>query len=273
MDNEQLNAMHQRLLLMMDEIHKICVDNGIQYTLMGGTLLGAVRHKGFIPWDDDMDIGMQWGDYVRFKNIASSLDHDWLEFCIEGKTEGYTYPFIKATDKRTTFLESPSNRAIGVFIDIFPIVYAGDSKAEALMEFKKHRYYQSLLKRKEMRFKTGKVREFLMRQVARCYSVNYLHGKIERHYQKLCRRKMGYASDMDGSEKGIVPSYIFDSYRMFQFENRQYMGVEKADEYLTLIFGDYMTMPPIEEQEPHHSYYLNLDLPYKEYNAKKNEDI
>ena len=78
LDDNQLKALHQQLLVIMDEIHNICVQNGIRYTLIGGSLIGALRHKGFIPWDDDMDVGMLFADHRLFVTIVSSLKHDWL---------------------------------------------------------------------------------------------------------------------------------------------------------------------------------------------------
>lgn len=267
MSEQQLKAFHDRLALLMNEIHKICIANGLRYTMMGGTLIGALRHKGFIPWDDDMDIALPYEDYKKFISIIFNQKHEWIEYCLAGKSDGYYSPFIKAYDTRTTFVEwDKGGKAKGIFIDIFPIVNAGNTKEEALREYNKHRFWQSLLKRKEYRLDTGIVRECVLSLVAKFFSVSYIMKVIDAHYDRLASKSATYSSDMDGTTKGIVPSYIFESYKMYKFGEYEYMGVEKSDEYLYLIFGDYMKLPPVEQQVPHHIKYINLNLPYRVYN-------
>ena len=265
MDN--LSELHKRLALLMQEIHKICVTNDIRYSLIGGSLIGAMRHKGFIPWDDDIDIALPWEDYKKLiKVVTNNFEHPWLSFQIAGYTKDYYNPFIKAIDNRTTFIEGyEGENPKGIFIDIFPIVCAGNTKKKAEKEFMKHRFLQSILKRKGCRFETGKLRELLMQAIGHLHSSEYWINKINKHYEECNKQKYLYSSDMDGSIKGIVPTKIFDSYKLYKFEEFEFMGVESADEYLSQVFGNYMQLPPVECRTPHHIKYINLNLPYTEY--------
>lgn len=262
-----LKKFHDRLADLMQEIHLLCIKHGIQYTMMGGTLIGALRHQGFIPWDDDIDIGMTWNNYLKFQKIAFQLNHPWVEFRLAGKTLDYYNPFIKAYDSRTTFIEGNGQKPGGIFIDIFPIVKAGDSKEKAIEEYRKHRFYQSLLKRKGYTFSTGAVREWILHFAARFFTTNQLMKKIYKHYHQVNSKYTKFISDMDGTLNGIVPAYLFEEYKLYNFEKYEFMGITKADEYLTLDFGDYMQLPPIEKRIPHHIHYINLELPYKEYKS------
>lgn len=267
-EQQNMEAFHKRLALVMQEIHSICEKNNIKYSMIGGTLLGAIRHKDFIPWDDDIDIAMPYHDYIKFKNIVFSMHHEWLEFNLAGKTPQYFIPFIKAYDSRTTLIEEYSENPKGIFIDIFPLSYVGNSMKEALKEFKYHKFLSALLKRKGYRFSTGKIREFVFNVFATAISQKILVNKIENHYESLNLKRKKYISDMDGSTKGIVPSDLFNDYILYNFGEYQFYGIKNADEYLKLVFGDYMKLPPLEKQVPHHFAYLNLDLPYKDYVKK-----
>lgn len=264
-DNYDLTEFHNRLCLLMNEIHKICIDNNINYTLLGGTLIGALRHKGFIPWDDDIDIGMTYDNYKRFVEVAFSLDHEWLEFDLAGRTDNYYCPFIKAYDSRTTLIEGDRDIPRGIFIDIFPIVYAGKTKAQSYLSFKYHRFLQALMKRKAYHYETGYTREKLLNSMANLFSIDFLMSLINSQYEKLNKQKKEWSSDMDGTFNGIVPSDIFDNYQLYDFGSFRFMGMKDADRYLRLVFGDYMKMPPIEKQIPHHINYLNMNLPYRNY--------
>lgn len=268
---KQNNKLHNRLALLMQEVHLLCVNNGINYTLLGGSLIGAMRHQGFIPWDDDIDIGMPWDDYKKFRKLVfEDFKHPWLRFDLANYCDDYYNPFIKAIDSRTTLIEEYyRDNPKGIFIDIFPIVYAGNTKEEAMREFKRHRLLQSILKRKKYRFKTGFFREIMMITAGAIVSKKLCLQLIERHYEHCCKTWKEYSSDMDGNEKGIVPSRLFDSFLLYKFENFEFMGLKDADEYLRLVFGDYMELPPEDQRKPHHIEYLNLDMPYEEYAKHK----
>ena len=267
-EQQKIKAFHKRLALVMQEIHSICEKNNIRYSMIGGTLLGAIRHKGFIPWDDDIDIAIPYHDYLKFKNIVFSMHHEWLEFNLAGKTPQYFIPFIKAYDSRTTLIEEYTENPKGIFIDIFPISYVGNTMEEALKEFRYHKFLSALLKRKGYKFSTGKARELILKILSSIIPQKFLIKKIEDHYYLLNSSKKQYISDMDGSIKGIVPSNLFNDYILYNFDEYKFYGIRNADEYLRLVFGDYMKLPPLEKRIPHHFVYLNLELPYNNYTKK-----
>ena len=116
-------------LNILREIHKICEENNLRYYLAYGTLLGAVRHKGFIPWDDDIDIVMPRPDYIRFFEIAKS---DTCDFYSIEKNDEYIYSFGKASRKNTVIIPDGMRCKIelGISVDIFPLDGAGQSTEE-----------------------------------------------------------------------------------------------------------------------------------------------
>ena len=263
---EQIEQLHQRLGVIMQEIHEICIKNNIRYTLLGGTLIGAVRHKGFIPWDDDLDIAMPYSDYKKFVEVVFSQDHDWLEFALAGKTENYYNPFIKAYDKRTTFIESALDTPKGVFVDIFPVVYSGNTRFSSIIAFAKHRLLLAPLVRKAYQYKDKNIiKEAVLTILGRMFSVDFFMNRITKHYEKLNKKATKYCSDMDGNTHGIVLSSYFSEYVDYPFEQYTFRGIKNADGYLRDDFGDYMQLPPVEKRKPHHIEYLNLNLPYREY--------
>ncbi len=268
MKSEDINNFHHRLALMMDEIHKICMANDIQYTMIGGTLIGAMRHQGFIPWDDDIDIAMTYENYKRFIDIVFQQKHEWLEFCIAGRTPDFYHPFLKVYDKQTTFIEGHTDKPRGIFVDVFPIVCCGDTKQQALKKRRVYRFWQSLLKRKGYTFHTGGGREFVLKMIARCFSVKFLMSKLNNQLEHLSVCSYKLSADFDGTESGIVPTRLFKTYQLYKFEEFEFMGISCADEYLRFVFGDYMQLPPVEKRTPHHIVYMNLNLPYTNY---KNE--
>lgn len=270
MEEIGLEELHQHILLMMDEIHRICKENDIKYTLMGGSLIGAIRHKGFIPWDDDLDIGMMWEDYEKFIKVTRNLNHEWLEFEVPNKNNTVIWSFLKAYDKRTTFIDVLSGTAKGVFVDIFPITYSGNSLLVSKCNFYYHHVLKALAVRMHPKFK-GKSRivDFVITSIAKCCSAKHLLAAMNGHYRRLNKTASLYVSDFDGCTRGIVPAKYFNNFTEYEFEGRKYLGLSKADEYLTWVWGNYMRMPPEDKRVPHHADYINFNLPYKEYHSKK----
>jgi len=266
MEDHDLKELHQHLLLIMQEVHSICTENNIHYTLAGGTLIGALRHKGFIPWDDDLDIMMPYKDYERFKEVVFAEQHEWLEFNVIGKTPGCYRTIIKAYDSRTTLIQTNNNTPKGVFIDIFPFVSVGNTILGAKFEYYLYRLFVAPLVRKTNVYgDKNPIKEFILTAVGKALPASFWYGCIKRQYERLSKRQTKYVSDLDGSPNGIVKREFTEEYELTPFENCQFYRFTHADEYLTSVWGDYMQLPPEEKRKPGHIAYLNVNLPYRNY--------
>lgn len=252
----------------MKRVHDICEENGIRYTMMGGTLIGALRHKGFIPWDDDVDIAMPYDDYKRFKKLVSEKKFENLAFGVPAESEIYCQDFIKVYDTTTTLMENNrvKSKPRGIFIDVFPLVCVGDSKLKALYELRVHRFWRDILMRKDLQLRKGwfVLVEWIFILLGKVVSAKFIVDHIEKRYERLNKKNYKYSTDLDGTVKGIVPSYIFDDFVLYEFGEYRFYGMRKADEYLKRVFGDYMELPPENKRTPHHIEYMDLNKSYLE---------
>lgn len=121
LDSEKLAQLHSKLLVLLKDIRSICEANGLEYTLGGGSCLGAVRHNGFIPWDDDVDINMTRSSWVKFEPLFRQAFGDKYWICNPGETEGYDIALPRIGIKGTSYRDIAGifNRESGVFVDIF----------------------------------------------------------------------------------------------------------------------------------------------------------
>lgn len=267
---QQLKQLHGRLLLIMDEIHRICVDNNINYTLAGGSLIGAVRHKGFIPWDDDIDVMMPYKDYSKFCDIVFNMDHEWLEFKVAGRTKNFYHTILKAYDKRTTLIQKHTNEPFGVFVDIFPCVYVGNTRKRAVFEYYFYRIFAAPLLRKTVRYEDKNIfKEGFISFIGKLVPTSLCVSCIRWNYARLSKKRTKYSTDLDGLTKGIVYTDYIEDFKLGEFEDRSYFILQKAHEYLSSVFGDYMALPPVEKRIPHLISYLDLNVPYSEYKLNK----
>lgn len=260
-DGSTLRKAQLRMLDILKCVDSICRKHNIPYWLSSGTLLGAVRHGGFIPWDDDLDIAMMRDDYIKFAEIANrELDNKYCFQCLEN-TEEYAYNFGKVFCKDTLFLEhftSSLDMCHGIYIDIFPMDYVNVFNTRQLS-----RKRTLVSKFTQMRYmKLGIVKgSFLKRIISRVLPMNfvkkqasknmmYYFDKGAKYVQKLCHY---------GKNKPPVSTTLFTDTMRVPFEKYNFCIPREYDSFLKERYGDYMKLPDVSEQRPlHHIIEVKL---------------
>ncbi len=254
------------------EVDALCEKLGLRYSMCGGTLLGAIRHGGFIPWDDDIDIFMPRSDYNKLIEYCRNNETSFSLLCNE-LNEKYGYLFAKAMDKNTVIYEpnsNPTNIDMGVYIDIFPIDGLADDYESSVELFNKTRFKRELLVAKNWkRFFRSKTRawyyepiRFAFFLLSRFASRRRLIKSIQRVYPADTFDKSEYAATVCGGYrlKEILKRSIYDTYTELEFEGHKFKALADYHTYLSSIYGDYMQLPPENKRVTHHmfeAYYRN----------------
>lgn len=263
-----IRPLQLRILDILVAFDKVCREHNLRYYLWAGTMLGAVRHKGFIPWDDDADVAMPREDYER---LVAHCD-EWLPqpmelTCLE-KNPKFTGTYAKLIDASTTIIERYDFMSVGgIYIDIFPIDGVASCKCQAKANVKKFSFIRKMAYFCNRNpYKHGKgASSWIPRTVQHFYTNEQLQSK-----GIACMKKYPYEGSMnvcdyDDGSKGIMPKEYIGEPTPIEFEGVQLMGVEQPDKYLEHKYGDYMTIPPGDKQRQHNFYFLDYDLPYREY--------
>ena len=265
--NYDIRILQRKIIGNLEAIDAVCREHGLRYYLWAGTMLGAIRHKGFIPWDDDMDICMPRPDYEQL------ISHwrEWLpqpyEVIAPETDPTYPYPFAKIEDASTTVLERPDFKFLeGVYIDVFPIDGAPTDEQKRKSHFKRYKFWRHLLfLRGRDPFKHGKgPRSWFPWLLHKIYSLEDLQNKVKGYMTKYPYDASDYVCDYDDGLRGVIEKRILGTPQVFPFEDKQFLGVEHYDEYLSNKYGDYMQLPPKEKQIQHHFFRLDLNRPYKQ---------
>ena len=261
-------AVEQELL---DVIHQVCTEHNLRYSLAYGTLIGAVRHKGFIPWDDDIDLMMPREDYDKLIQIWKDIAPEGYVLS-NGDTEKDCYlNFSKIVKDRTTFLQHERDRELdihkGIFVDIFPGDRVAPGKLGRIVQF--GAFAVNMLYSRGYTSESGgliEICERLLLLVPRKY-----HSVLRTKAQKFASRW-----NSCGQNRYVFPCTFVDSRRYFaadlfdcmdriEFSGKQYMTVSKWDEYLRDYYGDYMQLPPQEERVwKHHPIIVDFEHNYEE---------
>ncbi len=257
---DELKRLQLDMLVVID---KYCRTNSIRYTLAYGTLIGAIRHKGYIPWDDDIDIAMPRPDYDKFLKGFNGFDTH-LNVIAPEIDSNYYAPYANVFDKRTLLIEKNNSHRgydIGVKIDVFPVDAAPEDFANYQNVVKQIRRKNDLLmiKRRPF-FPVSNYKVFIMRLITYVISMFYTYGKLQKQIIRIATRrpydKTKYVDTLTypAYDNTRVLRDYFENYIDVDFEGRVFKSTKYYDELLHQIYGDYMKLPPLDKQVPHHGF-------------------
>ena len=280
-----MNDLQKKELEIFKAFVQVCEKHHLQYFLVGGSALGAIRHKGFIPWDDDIDVGMPRKDYDKFIELQYEFDGTPL-FIQNFKSDPcYIYNYGKLRDSSTTFIENLfKNHRInhGVWIDIFPIdgfsreIKPREKLAKKVRHIWRQVYFAYLpALRRRVRARTF-FKDIFLNLVAGLFYIldiaHYRNKRIEKYVRKIPLEESVMAGNYFGfnMKREAMDSSLFKEFIKVPFEDTEAYVLKDYDTYLKNLYGDYMTPPPTKKQVGHH-YYKGLDLHmgFAEYLKKK----
>ena len=265
MDKNILIEIKKRQLEIMDNIHSLCIKNDVSYYMVGGTLIGALRHKGFIPWDVDIDIAMPRSDYEKFKNVCSTqLDSKYM-YRDYKNTKGFNKPhsIVQLKNSHLHINGDNSNKYdFGVFVDVFPLDNVPNDQSYRKKQKNKIDRLKRLLIIKTSYWKPKNIFKRVVKAIVKVclipISLNYIQRKLEEQFIRFNKEKSIMMANFAGKysyEKESHSNGVFGKPTPLPFEGRLFWGPEKADEYLKKVYGDYMKLPSKEEQENMLHYY------------------
>lgn len=243
-------------LEMMDEIDSFCRLNNIRYSLSCGTLIGAIRHHGFIPWDDDLDITMPLPDMLRFKDIFKSSNLRYVDSDID---KSYKFAFARIENMNTYNKLNFFNKSFGLSIDLYPILGMPNTNEEInvfldkakllcnkrLIIMKWHSRIARILPLKSTPVLTRIVKKYRNYM----YQYPFEHSNIFYHMG-------GYPN-----WKAVLRKNYFNEFIDIDFEGHKFQAIKEYDDFLRNVYGDYMQLPPEDQRHPYHGghYYWKKD--------------
>lgn len=264
---EEFRKMQLMQLDMIKELDRVCRKHNIKYTIFGGTMLGAVRHKGYIPWDDDADIAMLREEYEKFKKVSNELDPS-ICFFQDYETDPYYrwgYSKLRRTNTRHVRIGQEHIKSkTGFFIDIFPM---DDIPKSTIGQILGDAYYFCL--RKILYSEVGKYAKNTNFFIKKWYSLlskiptKFVYKRLEKLASKSNNTSENkvrcllfpatgklYVKNSIKTRYGMPKKWFLDV-KEYSFEKYKFYGTKDYDDVLTYIYGDYMKLPPEDKRDPH----------------------
>lgn len=276
--DEMLKLLKEEELEILKEFHRICEDNNLRYTIAFGTMIGAVRHKGFIPWDDDIDVVMPIEDYDKFKELSlQELPEKY--FLQDSETDpGFIYPYMKIRLNNSCIVNPLSNKYKyenkGIYMDIFPVKYLPNNKL--IQKFQKYSLtlvghiittfcFETVRMGRTYPQKCVKFILWILNKIFPYKFLLFIHRKIDsigksdtaNNYCIYCSEEMGFM------EKYILDLDYFEDRVLLPFEDSKFYMPKKYDKIMTHIYGDYMAIP--KEKKTHGILFVSNKMSYEDY--------
>ena len=246
-------------LEILIEFDRICKLHGLRYYLAGGTLLGAIRHKGFIPWDDDIDICMPRKEYIKFLSMSDQLPKH-LEVRSNLKNN-FVFPFTKLInlDTRIELNLTHGNTDDHLWVDVFPVDGLPDDIEEVSTIYTKCNFYRTILGLNDARLGEGlttfrKYMKYLLKPIACIYGSKRCTDNIERIAAMYPYDEAKYVGVITWGLYGVGERMLkseFEKAVEVEFEGQKFPTFSCWDSYLKGLYGDYMQLPPVEKRKTH----------------------
>lgn len=246
---KDIKEVHAIILGIAKEFHRICVENEIPYYMLGGTMLGAIRHRGFIPWDDDMDFGVPRKYISKLIVCLKNELPQNMKIILPSDDYGVVSEIIKVSDFNTIIDEQNKEhikKKMGLFIDIFPL-------DESDNNWKKYSRNWIILfmqgSHNLIMYPSTSIKAKLLRMIVRCIP-DCIYYKIIGLFRF---RRGDYISNYSGAwgHKETVPKECFATPVLYDFEDEQFFGVSIPEIYLKALYNNYMELPPVDKRHIH----------------------
>lgn len=247
---------------ILEEVNRICEKHNLHYTLAYGTLIGAIRHDGFIPWDDDIDISMLRADYIKFKEICKTELNSRFFYQSNDTDSEYFYLFDKIRLNNTIFKESfvsKYNIHHGVYIDIFPIDYIPSDTYKRKLQYYKFHFFRTGLMSKylmlDARSGTKRIAATILKCLYCFFPLSFLYKKAHEVAMEYNNENSNYVINFFSPyrTREIFEKEVYMKHENHKFENKSFSVIKNYDLYLRQIYGDYMKLPPKEKQNTRHT--------------------